>query len=75
MAAERFVFMAKRIYGIAHQARNRKYKIEAIADYLECEQCAECIEANKLANSDATTPGFFYRTCMKHREAAAHFQK
>ncbi len=29
--------------------------------------CPACEEADKHANSDATTPGFFYSRCRKHR--------
>ena len=32
--------------------------------------CPDCDEAAKLAYSDATTPGFFYPRCRKHRESA-----
>jgi hypothetical protein len=63
-----FVERARAIYGIAHRRMNRKYKIAAIAEYLQTvESCPDCIEAEKHANSDATTPGFFYRKCSKHR--------
>jgi hypothetical protein len=33
--------------------------------------CADCREAMRHAYSDATTPGFFYEHCEKHRNPAA----
>lgn len=32
------------------------------------ERCPDCDEARRHAYSDATTPGFFYPRCEKHRE-------
>lgn len=31
------------------------------------ERCTDCEAAARHANSDATTPGFFYDKCEKHR--------
>jgi hypothetical protein len=33
--------------------------------------CAECRAAMRHAYSDATTPGFFYGRCERHRKPAA----
>jgi hypothetical protein len=33
--------------------------------------CADCREAMRHAYSDATTPGFFYDRCERHRKPAA----
>ena len=31
------------------------------------EACPDCAEAKRHSYSDATTPGFFYDRCLKHR--------
>ena len=38
---------------------------------LGTQRCPDCDKAARHAHSDATTPGFFYPTCEKHRPVAA----
>lgn len=33
-------------------------------------RCRDCDDCYRHANSDATTPGFFYSKCVRHRELA-----
>lgn len=42
-------------------------RIEEILAEPEPEECPDCRDAKRHAYSDATTPGFFYMTCSKHR--------
>ncbi|MDE2105473.1 MAG: hypothetical protein KGL39_50060 [Patescibacteria group bacterium] len=54
----------------AWQERDRQAAALLVSD--EIANCPDCIAAKKHAYSDATTPGFFYTECERHRNMLAN---
>jgi len=63
-----------------HQATRRARRKPATPEAqgvlsIERATCPDCEQARRQAYSDATTPGFFHDTCLKHRAALGAGEK
>lgn len=52
-------------------ARPEAYKGQRFGQRDVALRCKDCDDCYRHANSDATTPGFFYGKCERHRKASA----